>query len=163
MNNNQIRRIQQKLKLTPAQLGELIGADLGTLSDWEFGKSEPKGKHLQALKELQKRKTRLDRIIIPKFGTIPAFAMVIDINNFVGMVSAGDGAIAQFTRDVLTGPIVAVESSGGEVVGYMGDAILAVFAEGEDTAAACFDIAKDLDRECEYISNAQKESPDAWS
>ncbi|MEK7674812.1 MAG: adenylate/guanylate cyclase domain-containing protein [Verrucomicrobiota bacterium] len=101
---------------------------------------------------------------IPELGTIKAFAMIVDINHFTRMVAEDDtGLIAQFVRDVLSGPIAAIESCDGEVVGYMGDAILGVLPTGDGAAFACFDIAKDLDRQCEYIFNHQEDFPQDWA
>ena len=103
-------------------------------------------------------------ITIPECGTIKAFAMIVDINHFTRMVAeAKNGLIAQFVRDILTGPITAIERYGGEVVGYMGDAILGVLPTGDGTVSACFDIAKDVDRQCEYISNHQQDFPMDWA
>lgn len=102
-------------------------------------------------------------IKIPQYGTIRAFVMLVDINRFAEMVSkAGGDLIAQFTRDVLGGAITNIEKEEGEVVGFMGDAILAVFEDGDHTAKACFGIAHDLDRQCEYISIHQKEFSRDW-
>lgn len=103
-------------------------------------------------------------ITIPELGTINAFAMIVDINQFTRMVAADDtGMVAQFVRDVLSGPISAIERHDGEVVGYMGDAILGVLPPGESAALTCFNIAKDLDRQCEYISNHQDDFPQDWA
>lgn len=104
--------------------------------------------------------SRIMPITIPELGIIKAFAMIVDINHFTRMVAEDyTGMIAQFVRDVLSGPIAAIERYDGEVVGYMGDAILGILPTGDGTASACFDIAKDLDCQCEYISNHQKDSP----
>lgn len=102
-------------------------------------------------------------IAIPKSGHFEAFALIVDINGFTGMVAQSDGnVIADFVRDVLVGSVKAVEDAGGEVVGFMGDAILAVLPDADSAAAACFVIAKDLNSQCEYISQSQKECPDCW-
>jgi hypothetical protein len=44
----------------------------------------------------------------------------------------------------------------------MGDAILGVIAHDENIVHACFGIAKDIDRVCEYISGEQSEHSDCW-
>jgi class 3 adenylate cyclase len=57
-------------------------------------------------------------------------------------------SIAQYTGDVLCGAIEAIESQGGEVVAFMGDAILGIVKEGEAAVRACFLIAKQVNRQC---------------
>jgi len=102
---------------------------------------------------------------IPKSGGISAFAMVIDINHFAGMVRQAESSpdsVAQFTRDVLTSTIMEVEAHGGHVVGFMGDAILGIIEDGEAAVKTCFGIAKEVDRQCEYISLAQKDCKGIW-
>ena len=102
---------------------------------------------------------------IPKDGHIEAFAIIVDLNQFTVMVSKAEkeGAlIAQFTRDALYGAIREIEAQGGEVVGFMGDAVLGIIQDGEGAAIACFGIAKDLDRQCEYISDAQSSRDRNW-
>lgn len=102
-------------------------------------------------------------ITIPKSGHFEAFALIVDINGFTGMVDRSYGnIIADFVRDVLVGSVKAVEDAGGEVVGFMGDAILAVLTDAESAATACFAIANDMNSQCEYISQSQQECPDCW-
>jgi class 3 adenylate cyclase len=92
--------------------------------------------------------------------SVQAFAMIVDINGFTRMVVKGeDELIAQFTRDVLAGGITAVEHCGGEVVGFMGDAFYALLFDADKVFECCTGIAKDLDEQCEYISQVQSESP----
>lgn len=103
-------------------------------------------------------------IVIPNAGTIRAFAMIVDINHFTRMVASNDGnLIAEFVRDTLMNPIAAVERYDGQVVGIMGDAILGILPTGESVLAACADIAKQLDRQCEYITEHQREFPQDWA
>jgi class 3 adenylate cyclase len=103
-------------------------------------------------------------MVIPEDGFILAFAMIVDINRYTCMVRDDEtGAIAQFTRDVLSGPIDAIEKYNGEIVGYMGDAILGLLPSAEDTIMACFAIAKDLDRQCEFLSTNQHKSDEDWN
>ena len=45
----------------------------------------------------------------------------------------------------------------------MGDAVLGIFIDGDSAVKACFGIAKDLDGQCEYISDAQSGSDHAWA
>jgi class 3 adenylate cyclase len=103
-------------------------------------------------------------ISIPRSGAISAFAMIVDINGFTGMVENAEGDdIAQYTRDVLVGAIEAVENNGGEVVGLMGDAFYALLSDADEVFKCCVGIAKDLDRQCEYISECQSETPELFS
>ena len=102
---------------------------------------------------------------IPQIGHIEAFAMIVDLNGFTPMVEKAECAndsIAQFTRDALAGAIFEIEAEGGEVVGFMGDAILGILPDGDSAAKACFGIAKDTDRLCEWISNCQAECKGGW-
>lgn len=102
-------------------------------------------------------------IVIPEKGYLEAFALVVDINGFTKMVSHSEGnVIADFVRDVLLGSIRAIETNGGEVVGFMGDAILGVLADADSTFRACAEIAKDLNSQCEYISAAQRGKTEVW-
>lgn len=97
---------------------------------------------------------------IPRGGSFTGIALLVDINGFAVMVNHADtDLIAQFTSDVLVGGVGAVEDVGGEVVAFMGDAFLAVLPDVEATVQACFRIAKDLDDQCEYITNAQNKQP----
>jgi class 3 adenylate cyclase len=104
-------------------------------------------------------------LILPVTGTIEAFAMVVDINAFTVMVSKSDGcceSVAQFVRDVLSGGIEIVEEQGGNVVSFMGDAFLSIFEKIDSVYKACVGIARDTDRQCEWISDIQRDYPDAW-
>lgn len=84
---------------------------------------------------------------------IDIFAIILDVNGYSKMVSSHDAnLIAQFTRDTLYGGIKAVEKNGGEVVGFMGDAFFAILKDSESVFKCCVSIAKDIDRQCEYIS-----------
>jgi len=87
--------------------------------------------------------------------SILAFAMIVDINGCTRIVAKADGeSIAQYTRDVLQGGIAAVENHGGEVVGFMGDAFYALLFDANDVFECCAELAKDLDKQCEYISGS---------
>jgi class 3 adenylate cyclase len=93
-----------------------------------------------------------------------AFAMIVDLNGFTRMVARDEvGTVAQDTRDALTGGIRAVEENAGLVVGFMGDAFLAILEDDESVVLAALSTAKDLDRTCEWISDAQSENPNDWS
>ena len=72
-------------------------------------------------------------------------------------------SVAQFVRDVLSGGIATVQNNGGVVIGFMGDAFLSILDDVESVYMTCAGIAKDLDRQCEYISNVQRKVPDAWN
>ena len=101
---------------------------------------------------------------LPSSGYLEAFAIIVDINGFTNMVAQSDGApIADFVRDVLVGAISEIEQAGGEVAGLMGDAVLGVLPDVKSAARACCGIARDLNDQCEYISNAQNDVPDCWS
>lgn len=65
-------------------------------------------------------------------------------------------------RDVLSGGIEKVERQGGSVVSFMGDAFLAVMDNAESLYRATVGIAKCLDRQCEYISDHQRDYPHDW-
>jgi class 3 adenylate cyclase len=101
---------------------------------------------------------------IPASGRFDAVAVFVDINGFTTMVSAGAGdMVAQFTSDVLAGAVKGVEDSGGEVVAFIGDALLGILPDAHSAVSACARIAKDCDRQCEWISDTQRESPHIWS
>ena len=92
-----------------------------------------------------------------------AFAIIVDINSFTSMVTASEGfLIAQFTRDVLAGAINAIQEEHGEVIGFMGDAILGLVPTAETAFRSCVGIAKDLDQQCAYISNQQNLIEQDW-
>jgi class 3 adenylate cyclase len=102
---------------------------------------------------------------IPKDGHIHAFAVIVDLNQFTAMVNKAEETgdlIAQFTRDALSGAIFEIEAEGGEVVAFMGDAVLGIIPDGASAVRACFGIAKDVDEQCEYISNAQEGNDYTW-
>ncbi len=102
------------------------------------------------------------RDLIEQNKSFSAFAMIVDINAFTLMVAKGEketGNIAQFVRDILSGGIEAVEKSGGLVVGFMGDAFLALLEDVDKVFDCCALIAKDLDRTCEYISGFSEDFP----
>ncbi len=102
---------------------------------------------------------------IPQHGHIQGYAIIVDLNQFTSMVSKAEETgdmIAQFTRDALSGAICEIEAAGGEVVAFMGDAVLGYMPDGDGAALACFGIAKDLDRQCEHISNAQEGNDCTW-
>lgn len=109
---------------------------------------------------MDRRPTVIDKLREEHSGYFSAFAMIVDINSYESM--QGGTLVAQFTRDVLSGAIKAVEAHGGDVVGIMGDAVLAILPDAESTALACFAIAKDLDDQCEYIANEQSSDPGSW-
>lgn len=101
---------------------------------------------------------------LPNSGSFSAFAMIVDINGFTKIVKNSYGnLIADFVRDVLIGSVSAIEQVGGEVVGFMGDAILGILPDAKTTADACFRIANDVNGQCEYISISQNENSDVWS
>lgn len=92
-------------------------------------------------------------IIIQKNRGLELFAMIVDINQFAIMVKASEGnLIAQFVHDILCAGIASVENSGGEVVGFMGDAYFAVHNDPEKIFQCCNEIAKDVNKSCDYIS-----------
>jgi class 3 adenylate cyclase len=119
---------------------------------------------LQAKPLLRRRAEPTHRIKIPKSGSFSAFAILVDINGFTRMVKKAEmtNSMATFTHDVLAGAIMAVEGVGGEVVGFMGDALLGLIENEKSTAEACIAIADDVDRQCEYMTNAQSKTVETW-
>ena len=92
---------------------------------------------------------------------IEAFAMIVDINGFTPMVDIAEntgGPTAQFIRDILYGYIAAVEKNGGIVVGFMGDAFLAIMEQADQVADACNGIAVDVDKTNDYFNS----DPEFW-
>ena len=83
----------------------------------------------------------------PPVTTINSFAFIFDINAFTRAVSESDRiTIAQLIRDILVGSTYAVETAGGEVVAFMGDAFLALLPTAEAVVNACFRAARDTPR-----------------
>ena len=76
---------------------------------------------------------------LPKDGIIDAYAMIVDINGYTPMIADAVyiNGIAQFVRDVLVGGVFAVEKNGGAVVGFMGDAFLAVLNSPDSVFKTC--------------------------
>jgi class 3 adenylate cyclase len=101
-------------------------------------------------------------------STLTAFAIIVDINNFVKMVtSATNGAtkgkfVAQFTRDTLSHAIQSIEGHGGEVIAMMGDCVVGVVPQGNEICAVCEEIAGAVNRECQHISEHQLLCPEDW-
>jgi len=101
---------------------------------------------------------------IPTSGRFQAFAMIVDLNHYAMMVSKAENQrIAEFAAKVLTGPIAAVQKNRGEVVAFMGDAFLAVLPDAESAVFSCWDIARNIDDQCEDISGLQGAAADIWS
>ena len=93
------------------------------------------------------------------------FVVIVDINQFTKMVvlsENSDESIAQFVKDTLHDAIAEIEKAGGEVVAFMGDAVLGVLLDGPSAVEACFGIARASNRRSEYLSHLQAEDPDAW-
>ena len=115
---------------------------------------------------MKRQRAKKEGLNIPPIGHIDAYAMIVDLNQFTSMVAKAEEVgdlIAQFTRDALSGPIMEIEAERGEVIAFMGDAILAVIPDHDDSVVtACFGIAKNIGRQCEYISNIQSSSKDSW-
>jgi class 3 adenylate cyclase len=107
---------------------------------------------------------KVKKMKLPTIGTIEAFAMIVDINGFTTIVSksAPSECVAQFVRDVLSGGISVIQKNSGTVVGFMGDAFLAVIDNADSVFKSCAGIAKDVDRQREYVSNHQTEFPEDW-
>jgi class 3 adenylate cyclase len=104
-------------------------------------------------------------MLLPKIGEIDVFVILLDVNGFTAMVRKAQrqDSIAQFVRDCLCRAIGFVEEEGGEVVSFMGDAFLGVLPDAKSAIQASFAIAHGLDEQCEWISNIQRESHDAWT
>jgi class 3 adenylate cyclase len=107
-------------------------------------------------------------ITISENYTLRAFAIFVDINEFVKTVAHAVGGategenIAQFTRDILAHAVRAIETNEGEVVGVMGDAVLGVLPEGAAICEVCEEIASAVNRECREISKHQCACPQDW-
>lgn len=101
----------------------------------------------------------------PNNRSFSAIALVVDLNGSTAMIQRAPHhtLLADFTRDVLVGGIHAVETAGGDVRAFMGDAFLAILPDASAAFQACVMIARDLDRQCEWISDVQKQDPLAWS
>ena len=99
----------------------------------------------------------------PRNAGTKCYAMIVDINGFAKMVKKDEfGGVADYTRDVLDGVIQRVERNHGEVVAFMGDALLSLFGVADDVFFACHDIARNIDDQCEYISGEQQGHPELW-
>jgi class 3 adenylate cyclase len=90
---------------------------------------------------------------------IEAFAIIVDINGFGIMVEKNFDSQAQTIRDILSGSIEAIERSGGIVVSFMGDAFLAIVSNTDDVYLSCIGIARDIDKQIDYITSLSKEFP----
>lgn len=104
--------------------------------------------------------------IIPKIGSFECFALLVDINGSTSMVKRANSSpesVAQYCRDVLSGAIKVIEAHGGQVVAVMGDAILGLIQDDHSAVMACFDIAHNVDNQCEYISGVQHRDESAWA
>ena len=102
-------------------------------------------------------------IEIPSEGRLSAFAMIVDINGFTRMVAKAQGrGVARYVHDVLSSGVTAVESQGGQVVGFMGDAFLALLSTADEVFSACVTIATSIDRQCQYIAGRQRRDSDLW-
>ena len=102
-------------------------------------------------------------IEIPYEGSLNAFAMIVDINGFTRMVMRAQGrGVALYVHDVLTSGVRAVESQRGHVVGFMGDAFLALLSTADEVFSACVTIAKSIDRQCQYIAGRRQRDHDLW-
>jgi class 3 adenylate cyclase len=91
---------------------------------------------------------------IPETSYFQAFSMLVDINGFTQLVSEHDldVGVGDYVRDVLSGPIVAIENAGGSVIGINGDAIFGILPSADSAAEACQTIAWDLNAVCEYLA-----------
>jgi len=101
---------------------------------------------------------------LPKIGTVEGFAFIVDVNSFTTMVAktSKSDSIAQFVRDFHSGGIGIIERNNGSVVSFMGDAFLAILENVDSVYHSCIGLAKDVDRQCEYISTHQREFPEDW-
>lgn len=91
---------------------------------------------------------------LPKQGSIQAFAMLVDINGFTNIVDRSLGEdIAKHISDVLKQGVNAVESKSGQVVGFMGDAFIAILHQKSDVIESCTQIAKAVADQCRVLSD----------
>ena len=92
----------------------------------------------------------------PRHGSIQAFAILVDINGFTTLVDRSLGEnIAKRISDVLNEGVKVVESNEGEVIGFMGDAFIAVLKNRVDVLKSCSEIAKAVAKQCEILNDPQ--------
>jgi class 3 adenylate cyclase len=90
----------------------------------------------------------------PRHGSIEAFAMLVDINGFTTIVDRSLGEnIAKHISDVLKHGVNAVESHQGHVVGFMGDAFLAILHSRSDVIKSCTEIAQAVAEQCQIVKD----------
>lgn len=97
--------------------------------------------------------------IIKTNKAIEAFAVIVDINQFTAIVHLAENngfPVAQFIRDILSGSINAVQKHEGLVVGFMGDAFLAIMKTADQVMKSCIRIADEIDKVNEYLSSDQE-------
>lgn len=93
---------------------------------------------------------------LPQQGSIQAFAMLVDINGFTNIVDRSLGEnIAKHISHVLKEGVSAVESNQGHVVGFMGDAFIAILHSKTNVIASCRQIAHAVANQCKVINDPQ--------
>ncbi len=94
----------------------------------------------------------------PRHGSIQAFAMLVDINGFTTLVDRSLGEnIAKRIADVLKEGVDAVESHNGHIIGFMGDAFIAVLENRADVLKSCAQIATAVTKQCSILSDPESE------
>ncbi len=94
----------------------------------------------------------------PRHGSIQAFAMLVDINGFTTLVDRSLGEnIAKRIADVLKEGVDAVESHHGHIIGFMGDAFIAVLENRTDVLQSCAQIATAVTKQCSILSDPASE------
>ncbi len=90
----------------------------------------------------------------PRHGSIQAFAMLVDINGFTTLVDRSLGEnIAKRIADVLKEGVNAVESHNGHVIGFMGDAFIAILKNRTEVLECSAQIAKAVARQCSILND----------
>ncbi len=82
--------------------------------------------------------------------------MLVDINGFTSLVDRSLGEnIAKHISDVLKQGVNAVESHNGHVIGFMGDAFIAVLQNKTEVIQSCSEIAKAVAEQCKILNDPQ--------
>jgi hypothetical protein len=90
--------------------------------------------------------------------------LIVDVQGSTRMVAAaGSEPTAVFMCDVLQGSAEVIGRCGGMVVNTMGDALLALFDDPEQTLASTWSIVRDFDRQHAYFEASRRQNRSAWT
>jgi class 3 adenylate cyclase len=90
-------------------------------------------------------------------------ALVLDLNHSEKLVGLDDNNdVGQFIRDVIVGWIDPIEESGGSVINFTGDGMVAVLPDEESAGMACFGIARDLRKTREHLESSREGHPEVF-